>query len=109
VKNAVMLDEIPTTDAELASLGANVLHNRSVEMAKKYNVEIEVLSSFTKEPGTIVREVKEVEKMQIRGIARDNDVACIAVKGVMDQPGVALRYFPFSRKETLTWISSCSR
>ncbi len=78
---------------ELASLGANVLHNRSVEMAKKYNVNMEVISSFSKKPGTKVKEVKGVEKMLVRGVAKDNDTARIAVLHVTDRPGIAFKIF----------------
>ena len=60
---------------ELATLGAQVLNNRSVEMAKKYNIELEVISSLTRQPGTIVKEEAKVEKMLISGVAKDNDVA----------------------------------
>lgn len=94
VKNAHKMDEITYDEMlELATLGAGVLHNRSVEMAKKYNVNLEVLSSMTKNPGTIVKEVVNVEKMLIRGVARDNDVARISIIGVPDQPGVAFKIF----------------
>lgn len=94
VPDAVKLDEITYDEMlELASLGANVLHNRSVEMAKKYNVKLEVKSSFEKVPGTVVKEVTNMEKMLIRGVARDNDVARIAIIGVEDTPGVAFRVF----------------
>ncbi len=94
VPNAVKLDEITYDEMlELASLGANVLHNRSVEMAKKYNVELEVKSSFHKVPGTMVKEVTNMERMLIRGVTRDNDVARIAVIGVEDMPGVAFKIF----------------
>ena len=55
---------------ELATLGAQVLNNRSVEMAKKYNVEVEVLSSLKRVPGTIVKEVAKMEKMLVRGLRR---------------------------------------
>lgn len=94
VSDAVKLDEITYDEMlELASLGANVLHNRSVEIAKKYNVKLEVKSSFEKVPGTVVKEVTNMEKMLIRGVARDNDVARIAVVGVEDTPGVAFKIF----------------
>ena len=94
VPDAVKLDEITYDEMlELASLGANVLHNRSVEIAKKYNVKLEVKSSFEKVPGTVVKEVTNMEKMLIRGVARDNDVARIAVVGVEDTPGVAFKIF----------------
>lgn len=56
---------------ELATLGAQVLNNRSVEMAKKYHIELEVLSSLTRAKGTIVKEATNVEKMLISGVAKD--------------------------------------
>lgn len=94
VPDAVKLEEITYDEMlELASLGANVLHNRSVEMAKKYNVKLEVKSSFHKVPGTVVKEVTNMERMLIRGVTRDNDVARIAVVGVEDTPGVAFKIF----------------
>lgn len=94
VPNARKLDEITYDEMlELASLGANVLHNRSVEMAKKYNVNLEVVSSLERKPGTKVKEVIDVEKMLIKGVARDNDVARISVVGVPDSPGVAFKLF----------------
>lgn len=84
---------------ELASLGANVLHNRSVEMAKKYNVDLEVKSSFQKIEGTKVKEAGSVEKLLIRGVARDNDVARIAVVGIDDTPGKAYSIFSMLAKK----------
>lgn len=94
VKDAVKLNEITYDEMlELASLGANVLHNRSVEMAKKYHVNLEVLSSLEKKPGTIVKEAVKVEKMLIKGVAKDENVARIAVIGLSDTPGTAFRIF----------------
>ena len=78
---------------ELATLGAQVLNNRSVEMAKKYNVEVEVLSSLKRVPGTIVKEVAKMEKMLIRGVTKDTDVARISVIGVPNTPGIAFKLF----------------
>lgn len=78
---------------ELATLGAQVLNNRSVEMAKKYNVELEVLSSLEKKPGTIVRENIKMEKMLIRGVTSDKNVATISVIGLKDLPGIAFKLF----------------
>ena len=78
---------------EPATLGAQVLNNRSVEMAKKYNIELEVLSSLTRAPGTIVKEVSKMEKMLISGVAKDDNVARISVIGVPDKPGLAFRIF----------------
>lgn len=94
VKNAFKLDSISYDEMlELASLGANVLHNRSVEMAKKYNVKLAVKSSLNYNEGTYVEEVEQVEKMLVRGVTRDNDVARIALCGVEDTPGKAFRVF----------------
>jgi aspartate kinase len=94
VKNAKKLNEITYDEMlELATLGAQVLNNRSVEMAKKYNVEIEVLSSLKRVPGTIVKEVVTVEKMLVRGVTKDTNVARISIVGVPDVPGVAFKLF----------------
>jgi aspartate kinase len=62
-------------------------------MAKKYNIELEVLSSLTKAPGTIVKETKKMEKMLISGVAKDTDVARISIIGVPDKPGLAFKLF----------------
>ena len=94
VEGAVKLDEITYDEMlELATLGAQVLHNRSVELAKKYNVELEVLSSLKKLPGTIVKEVTKVEKLMITGVAKDDHIARIALIGLPDKPGVAFKVF----------------
>ncbi len=100
VPEARKLNEITYDEMlELASAGANVLHNRSVELAKKFNVNMEVLSSFEKVPGTIVKEENTVEKMLIRGIARDNDVARIALVNIDDKPGKAFQIFSLLAKK----------
>ncbi len=94
VKNARKLKDISYDEMlELATLGAQVLNNRSVEMAKKYNIELEVLSSLVKAPGTIVKEKSKMEKMLISGVAKDTDVARISVIGVPDEPGFAFKIF----------------
>jgi len=94
VENTQKLNEITYDEMlELATLGAQVLHNRSVEMAKKYGIEIEVLSSLERKPGTIVKESTKMEKMLIRGVAKDNNVARISMVGVQDTPGVAFKIF----------------
>lgn len=94
VENAKKLKEITYDEMlELATLGAQVLNNRSVEMAKKYSVELEVLSSLNPVPGTIVKEVAKMEKMLIRGVTKDKDVALVSVLGVKDTPGVAFKIF----------------
>ena len=88
--NAITYDEM----LELASLGSQVLHNRSVELAKRYRVDLEVLSSYERKPGTKVKEVvKNVERMIISGVAKDAGIARITVVGVPDEPGVAFRVF----------------
>ncbi len=94
VENAKKLQEITYDEMlELATLGAQVLNTRSVEMAKKYNVEIEVLSSLNRVPGTIVREVAKMEKMLVRGVTKDTNVARISVTNISNTPGVAFRLF----------------
>lgn len=94
VPEAHKLSEITYDEMlELASLGANVLHNRSVEMAKKYGVKLEVLSSLSKAPGTMLKEVIKMERMLIRGVTRDNNVARISLVEVPDMPGIAFKVF----------------
>ncbi len=102
VPNARKLEEITYDEMlELASLGAQVLHNRSVEMAKRYSVNLEVLSSFVRKPGTKVKEVTKVEQAKISGIAKDSNVARIALLDVKDEPGVAFRVFRVLAKENV--------
>ena len=94
IKGAQKLEEITYDEMlELATLGAQVLNNRSVEMAKKYNVTLEVLSSLVRKPGTIVKEVTTMEKMLIRGVTKDTDVARISIIGVPNVPGIAYKIF----------------
>lgn len=94
VKGAKKLSEITYDEMlELATLGAQVLNNRSVEMAKKYNVELEVLSSLNPVSGTIVKEVAKMEKMLVRGVTKDTNVARISIIGVPDVPGIAFKIF----------------
>ena len=100
VKNARKLDAISYDEMlELASLGAKVLHNRSVEMAKKYNVELVVRSSLNETEGTVVKEVASVEKLLVTGVAADANTARISVIGVEDRPGVAFRIFDVLAKK----------
>lgn len=102
VPNAKKLDDISYDEMlELASLGANVLHNRSVEMAKKYGVKLIVRSSLNHNEGTIVKEVEKVEKLDVRGVARDNDVARIALVNIQDEPGVAFKIFSMLAKNNI--------
>jgi aspartate kinase len=94
VSTARKLDEITYDEMlELASQGAQVLHNRSVELAKKYRVNLEVLSSLEKKPGTKVKEVVKVEKTNIAGVAKDTSIARIALVGLQHNPGVAFQVF----------------
>jgi aspartate kinase len=103
VKNAFKLDDISYDEMlELASLGANVLHNRSVEMAKKYNVKLAVKSSLNDHEGTYVKEVNKVEKMLVRGVTRDNDVARISLCGVENTPGKAFTIFSLLAKKGIS-------
>ncbi|MEW4413179.1 aspartate kinase [Clostridium sp. AN503] len=95
VPGARKLDEVTYNEMlELATLGAQVLHNRSVEMAKKYNVRLEVLSSFTGNPGTVVKEVvKRMEKSYISSVAVDKNIARIALIGVPNEIGTSFKVF----------------
>ncbi len=94
VKNAQKLEEVNYNEMlELATAGAQVLHNRSVEMAQKYGIELEVLSSITNNKGTIVKENIEVEKTIIRGVAKDDNIARISIVGLQDVPGIAFKLF----------------
>lgn len=94
VKDARKLDAITYDEMlELATLGAKVLHNRSVEMAKKYGVELVVRSSLNRSEGTIIKEKVKMEKMLITGVAADKNTARISVIGVEDKPGIAFRIF----------------
>lgn len=103
VPNAYKLDDISYDEMlELASLGANVLHNRSVELAKKYHVKLAVKSSLNKVEGTYVKEVNQVEKMLVRGVTRDNDCARIALCGVEDTPGKAFQVFSMLSKKGIS-------
>lgn len=103
VKNAFKLEDISYDEMlELASLGANVLHNRSVELAKKYHVKLAVRSSLNKNEGTYVKEVDQVEKMLVRGVTRDNDCARIALCGIEDTPGKAYRVFELLSKNGIS-------
>ena len=94
VKTARKLPEITYDEMlDLATLGAGVLHNRSVEMAKKYGVQLVVRSSLTNEEGTIVKEDVKVEKMLVSGVAVDKSAERISIVGLQDKPGTAFRVF----------------
>ncbi len=94
VPNARKLDVITYDEMlELATLGAGVLHNRSVELAKKYGVKLVVRSSLNMNEGTVVKEGTKMEKMIVSGVAADQDAARVAVIGLKDEPGVAFKLF----------------
>jgi aspartate kinase len=102
VPNARKLEEISYDEMlELATLGAKVLHNRSVELAKKYNVQLVVLSSLVVADGTIVKEETKVEKMLVSGVAADKNTTRIAVMGVKDEPGIAFKLFSLLAKNNI--------
>ena len=86
---------------DLATLGAGVLHNRSVEMAKKYGVPLVVRSSLNNSEGTVVKEEVTVERMLISGVALDTEAVRIAVIGLKDEPGVAFRLFDTLAKKNI--------
>ena len=102
VKNAEKLKCISYDEMlELATLGAQVLNNRSVEMAKKYNVPLVVRSSLTKAEGTVVKEVTKVESMLVSGVAVDKDAARIALIGLKNEPGIAFKVFDLLAKKNI--------
>lgn len=102
VPTARHLDEITYDEMlELASQGAGVLHNRSVELAKKFRVDLEVLSSLERKPGTKVKEVTKVEKTTIAGVAKDTSIAQIALIGLRHNPGVAFQVFDLLSKHNI--------
>ena len=79
---------------DLAALGAGVLHSRSVELAKKYGVQLVVRSSLNESEGTIVKGVgKKMERMLISGVALDREADRISVIGIADVPGSAFKLF----------------
>ena len=94
VPNARKIDEITYDEMlELATSGAKVLHSRSVELAKKYGVQMVVRSSLNETEGTTVKEIVKMEKMLITGVAADKNTARISVHGVEDKPGIAFKIF----------------
>ncbi len=102
VDDARKLSEISYDEMlELASLGARVLHNRSVELAKKYNVRLVVRSSLNNNDGTEVKDMADMEKMVVRGVAHDYDIAQISVVGVPDEPGMAYKLFKMLADENI--------
>lgn len=102
VNNASVLKDISHDELlELSSLGANVLHNRCVELARKYGVNLAIRSGITGNAGTAVKEAGNVEKMVIRSVTKDSDIARIAIIGVEDKPGIAFRIFSLLAKDNI--------
>ena len=102
VPEAKKLTEITYDEMlEMATLGAGVLHNRSVELAKKHDVQLVVRSSMTLEEGTVVKENVRKRTSEISGVAGDDDAARIAVLGVEDIPGVAFKIFNVLAKKNI--------
>ena len=102
VPTARKLEEITYDEMlELASQGAQVLHNRSVELAKKFRVNLEVLSSLERKPGTKVKEVTKVEKTNSAGVAKDTSIARVALVGLQHNPGVAFQDFDLLSKHNI--------
>ena len=97
LNNRLAYDEM----LELASQGAQVLHNRSVELAKKFRVNLEVVSSLERKPGTKVKEVTKVEKTNIAGVAKDTSIARVALIGLQHNPGVAFQVFDLLSKHNI--------
>lgn len=103
VPTATKLKEITYDEMlDLATLGAGVLHNRSVEMAKKYGVRLVVRSSLNNSEGTVVKEVvNKVERMIISGVALDKNADRISVIGIQDMPGSAFKLFNTLAKKNI--------
>lgn len=95
VKDARKLDSICYEEMlELASLGAQVLQSRSVEVASKFNIPIHVRSSFSKKEGTwITKEVKAMEEVLVSGVTVNKNEAKVTICDVPDKPGVAVKIF----------------
>ena len=94
VKDAIKLDYISYDEMlALSTSGAKVLNSRAVEIGKKHNVEIEVLSSTKDVPGTIVKEPTNMEKRVVSGITKNDDVALISVLNILDTPDCMFKLF----------------
>ena len=95
VKNARKLKRVSYEEMlEMASLGAQVLHARSVEVASKFNMPLHVRSSFSKKQGTLItKEVKAMEDMLVSGVTLNKNEAKITMRDVPDKPGMAGRIF----------------
>ena len=102
VPSARKLKEITYDEMlDLSTLGAGVLHNRSVEMAKKYGVPLVVRSSLNNRPGTLVKEDAKVERMLVSGVALDRNADRVAIIGLKDEPGIAFKVFDCLAKKNI--------
>lgn len=103
VPNARKMAEVTYDEMlEFATWGAKVLHNRSVEMAKRYNVQLVVRSSLNYAEGTVVKEDTKMEKMIVSGVAADKNTSRISVIGVKDEPGTAFKLFNYLAKKNIS-------
>ena len=94
VPTATKMDEVSYQEVlEMASLGAGVLHPRSVELAEKFKMPLIVRASYNNNEGTIIKEDVKMEKVLVRGIALDENIAKISIFEVPDQPGIAFKLF----------------
>lgn len=102
VKDARKLDEISYGEMlELATLGAKVLHNRSVELAEKYKINLMVCSSLNDNPGTLIKDVNDVEKMAVSGVTSDENVSRITVVDMKNEPCRAFELFNMVSKQNI--------
>lgn len=94
VKNALKLDVISYDEMlSLSTSGAKVLNNRAVEIGKRHNVEIEVLSSILEKPGTIVKESNNMEKRVVSGVTKSDDIALVSIFNLKDEPDLSFKLF----------------
>jgi aspartate kinase len=103
VKEAKKWDKISYDEMlELASLGAQVMHPRSIELAKKYQVPLVVKHSSKYIEGTIITEVENVEKVLVRGVTKDTDIVKVSIMEVPDMPGIAYHLFDLLAEQKIT-------
>ncbi|MCL2527193.1 MAG: aspartate kinase [Defluviitaleaceae bacterium] len=87
---------------EMLEMNCQVLHNRAAEMAKRHKVKLIIRSSMTEEPGTEIKEGKEVEDLYVSGLSIDRDVAQISVLGINNSPGAAYKIFALLASEKIS-------
>jgi len=101
--NAKKLDNISYDEMlELSSLGAKVLQNRSVELAKKLNIKLYAKSSFSDNEGTLIAEEdNSMEEVLVSGVVLDKNQARVTLRGVSDKPGIAAEIFTMLAEENI--------